>query len=236
MGTVSQTPAAPENTGNLLPGGAIPGAAQYLQDNLNAKQAYQNALAKINQQRQNTLLQYGYQGTVDPKTGVISKVGVNPNAPYGLYQQMLRGGAQQGYQQQWGLQDRGVAGGLANQVNRTLGYQFGQDSAKLGQDLSGQLFSLQDQQDQAKYQYDQTLAMEEAMAAMNATNNSDYNTAPPDPNYVPPADQSQQTQASAVQSAQTALARAVVARIQRNAMGPGRGTAVHYQYGYGGRI
>ena len=194
MGTVSQTPAAPQNYGNLIPGGAIPGAAQYLQDNLNAKQAYQNALAKINQQRQNTLLQYGYQGSVDPKTGVISKVGINANAPYGLYQQMLRGGAQQGYQQQWGLQDRGLVGGLANQVNRQLGYQFGQDSAKLGQDLSGQLFNLQDQQDAAKYQYDQTLAQEEALAAMQASANNDYPTAPPDSNYQPPVDQSSAVQ------------------------------------------
>lgn len=149
----------------------IPGMAGdngYAQTNLDATKAYQNTLARLNQQRLATLQQYGYKGSVDPTTGTLSNIGVDPNNPYGNLQQMLRGNAQQDQQAQFQAQERGLNGGLAHQMVTSLKYGHGQASAQLGTALQDALSGYQDQQGQAAYQRDAALYAAEQQAAQNA--------------------------------------------------------------------
>jgi hypothetical protein len=175
----------------------IPGATGEVNATLLAKTAYQNTLARINRSRGQTLQQYGYKGSVDPVTGVITNVGVDPYNQYGDFQSMLRNQAGQLQQADYAAQDRGLHGGLANKVQGDLHYGFGQQSAQLGQNFSNQLTDFQDQQSQAKYDYDMALWQQQQQDAANAIANGDFSPAPypdvqdptiPDPNadgYVP---------------------------------------------------
>lgn len=127
----------------------IPGADVYGQEATLANNAYNNALAQINQNRMNTLTQAGYTGTVDPTTGVLSNVGVDPHSMYGSLQQMLHGAALEDRSADMAAADRGLVGGLAHQAHSLAHYSHGADLTNLGEQLTGQLSDLQFQQQQA---------------------------------------------------------------------------------------
>jgi hypothetical protein len=137
----------------------IPGATGYESATLAAKTAYQNALTRLNQQRGDTLRQFGYAGDIDPSTGVVNNVRVDANLPFGQYQQDRRQHADQYEQERASAQDRGLGhGGLAAHGVTQLRQGFGADDAALGTGLSGSLSGFQDQQNQAKYSQDSALA------------------------------------------------------------------------------
>lgn len=155
----------------------VPGAAGYLAAANLAKLAYGNALVRINQGRSDTLRSYGYTGNIDAKTGVLGGLKVDPNNPYGQYQDMLHSGAQASSQAYSAAVGRGigVGGGLAGSMQADVGRSFGQASQALGTGLSSALFGLQDEQTQAKFNQNQALyvaqhqAVQEAIAARQFT-------------------------------------------------------------------
>lgn len=154
----------------------VPDVGSYQQADVLATNAYNNALARINQQRQSTLQQYGYGGSIDPTTGTLSGLHVDAANPYGNFQQMLQGAALQSEQDQFANQERGLRGGLANQAITADKNAFGGQSAQLGSQLADALSGLQDQQDQAAYTRDSALWQAEQTAAENAIANQAFDT------------------------------------------------------------
>lgn len=155
----------------------IPNVARYGQAGLLAKTAYQNTLARINRSRSQTLRQYGYLGDVNPQTGVMQNVRVDPHNPYGNLQTMFRNHALQDQEAQFAAQERGLRGGLANKAYTQLKYAHGAESAQLGTGLTDQVADFQDAQTQAKYEFDRALYEAQLEAARNAISNGDYNPA-----------------------------------------------------------
>jgi hypothetical protein len=147
----------------------IPGATGYESATLAAKTAYQNALARLNQQRGDTLRQYGYAGDINKDTGVVDNLRVDANLPYGQYQQERQQHADQYQEARDAAQARGLGkGGLAGQAVSRLRYGFGADDAQLGQGLSGAISGFQDQQNQAAYSRDSALYDAQLQAARDA--------------------------------------------------------------------
>src|SRR2546423_10576360 len=81
-------PSGPAGPGTLKPYATpVPDAATLATLNANAKLAFDNAMKKVGSQRGDLLRQYGYTQDAD------GNLGVDANNPYGHYQQMLRGEA-----------------------------------------------------------------------------------------------------------------------------------------------
>jgi hypothetical protein len=164
----------------------IPGAPGYAGAALNANNAYNNTLARINAKRQQTLKQYGYTGNVNPTSGQIENVHVDPYNQYGGLQQMLRSGALAGQNADFSAEERGLHGGLAHKADAQLKYDFGQQSAQLGQDFAGGLTDLTDQQTQAAQARDQALYEAQRQAAADAIEAQNFNPgAMPEETTVP---------------------------------------------------
>lgn len=163
-----------------IPGVVIPNSPIYMEAALQAKTAYQNALAQINQQRQSTLQQYGYMGSVDPNSGTISGVKVDPNNPYGLYEEMLSKHAAAQNQAIASAEARGLGhGGLAAQGITADHRSFGADSAQLGDNLMNTLEGFQSQQTQAQTTMNDALWQAELAAAQQAILQQLFDTAAP---------------------------------------------------------
>lgn len=156
-----------------------PGVAQYGQAALLAKTAYQQALARLNQKRQGTLRQFGYQGDIDPETGTVKNVRTDGNNPYGLFQMNNRTQARGLDQAAWNAQERGLGtgGGLAAQMQNDLRFQYGAQDAQMGQDLVGSLAEYQDAQTSAAQQRDAALYQAELEAARMAIQAEQWNPA-----------------------------------------------------------
>lgn len=161
-------------------GSAIPGAAIYAQIAAQAKLAYQNALARLNQQRGSFLRSAGYSASIDPNTGVITNLGVDVHNPFGQYQTIRQSHAQQDMAAQMAAEDRGLstAGGLGKQLQHMARAGFGQDDLQFGQGMQDQLLNFQDQQDQAKYAMDQALWQAE-LAQLQASDGGGYGYSDP---------------------------------------------------------
>lgn len=139
-----------------------------------ANNAYNKALAQINQGRLNTLTNYGYTGTVDPKTGVVGGVRVDPHSIYGQLQQMLHTQASEDQNALYAAEDRGLHGGLANQAQTELRYQHGAQDTTLGNQLQGTLSDYQNQQQQAAEARDNAL-WQAQQAELEAELQAEYN-------------------------------------------------------------
>lgn len=148
----------------------IPGSPLYLQAQAAANKAYAQALALVNQKRTGTLRQYGYLGDIDPKTGVIKNVRVDPNNPYGELQQMLRTDAQASEQAVNDAVGRGIHGGLAHQAESQVRFEHGANSSALGQAMADALSQLQQEQNADLETRDQTLYQAELDAARQSMN------------------------------------------------------------------
>lgn len=155
----------------------IPGAAGYANAELLAKTAYGNALTRLNQQRVDTLHQYGYLADVDPESGTLANTRVDPNNPYGQFQQLLRSGAGNSQHLHDSVVGRGIGGGLAHQAEAQGKYDFGQGSFTLGNSLQNALHGYQDAQTQAGQTRDQSVVQAQLAAARDAIAQENFNTA-----------------------------------------------------------
>lgn len=133
------------------------GAGGYADASLAANTAYKNALARINQKRSGTLRQYGYQGDIDPTTGVLQNVRVDANNPYGGLQSMLRQHAHDFQQADYAAEERGLHGGLAHKQYSDLAHDHGAQSAQFGQGFVDAFGQLQDDQNSAAYDRDKAM-------------------------------------------------------------------------------
>ena len=143
----------------------FPGGDTYQNADLAAQTAYNNAVIRLNSQRQNTLQQAGYQADIDPTTGAYTNLRVDPNNPYGGYQQLLRSGAQQSEAAHSSAVGRGLVGGLANQGDREAQYQFGGASNQFGTAFQQTMGGYDQSQTDAAGQRDQTMASNREQAA-----------------------------------------------------------------------
>lgn len=155
----------------------IPGAAAQGQAELAAKTAYQQALAKLNGNRMNTLRQFGYTANIDPTSGTITGLTVDPHNPYGTYQQTLRSAAQAGDAARDDAISRGISGGLARQAEDQAHYDFGAATGQLATDLQGQLVDFQGQQDDAKSAMDSALYEAQLTGARDAIDQGNFDPA-----------------------------------------------------------
>lgn len=169
--------AAPSPTASgPIPGSPIPLASgDYASEAAIANTAYQNALSSINNQRQQALQSFGYTGTIDPTTGQLTNMAVDPNNPFGQYQQMLGQGAADQQAVQAAAASRGLGavtgargGGLAAQALTNSKLAFGANSANLGENLMGTLGNLTGQQQQAQDTMNNALWQAELASAQNA--------------------------------------------------------------------
>jgi len=180
---------------------AIPGADGYANADVLATNAYNKALTQINSNRLNTLSSYGYTGTVDPTTGVLGSVRIDPNSIYGNAQQLFHNQANEDRNAEFAAEDRGVFGGLANQAKSELRYQHGAQRTQLGSNLQSALGDLDQQQQQAaeardnalweaqqtalqnemQNEYSQTISdlLDQLLNPSNPKGNGDTNTTPP---------------------------------------------------------
>jgi hypothetical protein len=146
---------------------AIPGADVYGQAELAAKTGYQNAVTRYNQQRQNTLSQYGYQGDIDPTSGALANVRVDPNNPFGQYQTLLRNSARESESAHDAAAGRGIGGGLAQQGETAAKLDFGSGSFALGTNLQNTLSGYDVSQQGANTDMNNTI-MSSRMQALQA--------------------------------------------------------------------
>jgi hypothetical protein len=199
----------------------IPNYSQYGTAGLLAKTAYDNTLARINQQRQQSIHNYGYLGDVNANTGVIDNLRVDPNSMFGSYQQMLRGQAGADQQAEFANQDRGLRGGMANKAVSALKYQHGAESAQFGTGFANQFTDYADQLQQATYDRDRALYEAQLVAAQNAISGGDFSPAnygdSPTPDFYGGDPTSGSTGASGtytntITAAQRALVKKIVAK------------------------
>jgi hypothetical protein len=171
--------------GSPIPGSPIPlSTGDYATSAAMANAAYNQALSAINGQRQSALQSFGYAGTIDPATGQLTDMHVDPNNPYGQFQQMLGQGAADQQAVQAADMSRGIGpafgprgGGLAAQGLTNAKLAFGANSANLGQSLMGTLGDLSNQQQGAQDTMNNALWQAELASAQNAIQGQDFNPA-----------------------------------------------------------
>lgn len=158
----------------------IPGIPQYGQAALLAKQAYQNALARLNQQRSGTLRRFGYRADIDPEHGVVRNLRIDPHNSFGLLQEANRSQANRAERAVGHFIERGLGagGGLAAQAQKSLRHEFDREDTEIGTALTEALGGFQDQQSQAGYARDRALYEAELAAVRDALMERLFN--PPD--------------------------------------------------------
>lgn len=153
------------------------GSVQAGEDTAAANQAYQQALARFNQQRTGLLTQYGYKGTIDPTTGLMTNLGVDTGSTTGGLQQLLGQQESEDMNAEYGMEDRGVVGGLANQAQTSLRAGHAAQSSGLANQLLGSLSDLNDQQLTAQQTENAQLWQAQQEATQGAVAGNDYNPA-----------------------------------------------------------
>lgn len=146
----------------------IPGASGVADATTMAYNAYNKALTQINQNRLNTLTNYGYTGSVDPTTGIVNGVRVDPNSVTGQLQQLLHQHAIEDRNAQFSAEDHGLFGGLANQALSENRFTHQAQDTALGNNLQNELATFQTQQQQAADTRDNTIWQAEQAAAEQA--------------------------------------------------------------------
>jgi hypothetical protein len=179
-GGTTTTPAAPAPGASPIP----LASGDYATAAATANAAYQSALSQINNQRQQALQSFGYSGTIDPTTGQLTNMQVDPHNPYGQYQQMLGQGAADQQAVQANSMARGLGsvsgargGGLAAQDLSNAKLAFGGQSAALGENLMGTLGGLTSQQQDAQNTMNNALWQAELASAQNAIQGQSFDPA-----------------------------------------------------------
>lgn len=142
-----------------------------------AERAYQQALARFNQQRQGLLSQNGYIGDINPATGMVGNVRVDTNSLYGNLQEMLHGQALEDQNAIFGAQDRNLVGGLANQAASELAYEHHGQTTALANTLLDNLSNIDAQQLDAKTALDEALWQLQHSAVAGAIGSGSFNPA-----------------------------------------------------------
>lgn len=136
----------------------IPGAAVLAQMGAQGLAEYKKAVARYNQQRLNTMTQYGYTGDVNPDTGVVANMRVDPHNPYGTYQTMRYNNAVNYAQIRDQAFDRGLGGrGLGAQGIEHARFQWGSADAAMAQALQQTLTGFDQGQQDAHQTYQNLL-------------------------------------------------------------------------------
>lgn len=146
----------------------IPGVAQYSQLIALAQNYYKQSVAQLNLQRSNLLQQYGYQGKIDPATGLISHLQIDAHNPYGAIQQFYKSAGQASEAERYSNAARNLHGGLANQGTTALKYGFGKGSTSLVNNLQDALLGIQSQQNQAKFTEQNSIVQSQLQALQQA--------------------------------------------------------------------
>jgi hypothetical protein len=155
----------------------IPGGSGYANAALLAKTAYQKALVRNNQKTLGAVRTFGYDADVNQNTGMLTNMRVNANNPAGVYQNMLRGHAQEDQAVRENAVGRGVFGGLAEQGRSNSRWGFAQDRAQLGSAVTGVFDQYGQEMQDAGFQRDQALYQAEWQATQDARKNELFNTA-----------------------------------------------------------
>lgn len=137
-------------------GVGIPNAALIGQGLAFAKKAYEQALAKITNQRQTVSRGAGFTFDVDPETGVMRSMRVDPQSQYGGFQMLNRQQAARDEDARAAAMERGLGsgGGLAAQMRSNVRFQSGQEDANFSSSLTDTISQLALQQQEAKNAYD----------------------------------------------------------------------------------
>lgn len=156
-------------------GTGIPGGALIAQAQLAAKQRYQQRLAGMNKQRQGVARTGGYKMDVSDD-GLVKNWRVDPYNQYGQFQLLNRAQATEGQNVAGANLDRGLGagGGLAAQNLNDARFGWGQQDAALGQSLVDQLGRIDEDQQGAKYEMDQSLWQLQLQALQMASQDGDY--------------------------------------------------------------
>lgn len=161
----------------------IPGAAGYAGAAALAQRAYENAMARFNQQRADTLLKYGY------RKDAAGHLQVDANNELGQYQQMLKGEAaqNQGLTRAQAASGWGGSSGFLGAQKENLSYAQGGEQLALGQNLQGDLTGISQNEQDAAYQRDAALYQAQEAAAQAAIQQrafdpADYSNLPVSPN------------------------------------------------------
>lgn len=183
-GTPPGTPVAAASPAALTD--PIPGAALYGQAALGANTAYNNTLARINLSRTNLLRQYGYAGDIDPVTGEIKNMHVDPNNPNGQLQQLFKNTGVNMRQANDAAAARGFTGPGLGAVGATEAHAQGDlGEFGLGNALTGSINDLIQQQTDAAANRDAALYQAAHTAAQDAINAANFTpvAAPNVPDY-----------------------------------------------------
>lgn len=190
----------------------IPGASSYGQAALLAQQAFNNAKATIAQKRGGLLQQYGYT------QGADGSFGVDPNNPYGQYQQMLKNQSAATHSAEDQARVGGFSSGYRNAGLANLKYSQGAESSTLGQNLTNSLADLTTQENQAAYDQNAALYQAEQNAANQAIANQQYSVADLSGVGSAPTSQAAAVKAAVAKPAAKAKAKLVKQVVQRRAV------------------
>lgn len=150
-------------------GGGFAGAAVMGQMVAQGLAEYKKALARMNQNRQNTLTQYGYAGDIDAETGVMKNMRVDGSNPFGIYQKLRRGNAQQFEGLRDASMERGLGRkGLGAQGVSNARWQWGEADTSMAQALTGTM-SGYDETQQAAWQTYQNLLWQAQLEAARSS-------------------------------------------------------------------
>lgn len=151
----------------------IPGLAGYAGAAELANKAYNNAMARYQQQRSDTLLKYGY------KQDASGGLSVDANNEYGGYQQMLRNesGQTHGVERAQAASGWGTDSGYLGAQRENLSYAQGAEQGQLGQELAGNLSGINQGEQQAAFDKNAALYQAEETATQNALAQQQFNPA-----------------------------------------------------------
>jgi hypothetical protein len=156
-------------------GGGIPGSPVYAQTAAEGLAAYKKALARLNQNRQNTLTQFGYAGDIDPEAGTLKNMRVDSSNPYGLYQNLRRGNAKSYEALRAAAAERRIGSkGLGAQGVSDARHEWGAADASMAQALTGNISGYDAQQQDAWQVYQNLMWQLQLEAARAAAAAAEY--------------------------------------------------------------
>ena len=162
---------------------------------------YKKALARFNQQRQNTATQYGYKVDVNPDDGTVSNMRVDSANPYGIYQTLRHNNAVQYRDLRDQAFDRGLGGkGLGAQPVSEARFSWGSADAAMAQALTQTMQGF-DQGQQDAYQQYQNLLWQIELERVRELANQMPVWSPPSYSRPQPQDNTPTTSAAAPQIA-----------------------------------
>lgn len=158
--------------------GQSPAASQYGMFAAQAQQALQQATARVQQQRGQFLQQSGLEGIYGADGKMTDfKVSAGPGSEFGGYQQMTKGMADQGAQNDAAFGSLGFKGGVVNQDRNAAAQQDAATSSAWGQNTLSGLSDLSNQDQQNNESYNSSLFSQFQSQVQQAIANGTFNPA-----------------------------------------------------------